>query len=108
MSLGQSPVEGFDGRQTRRLTEEETPSILVHTSCARLNGVRPSSMVLQPQRLAEGGGAGGGGDGAGGDVGSGGDGGGDGGSGGDGGKKLMTSPMGKAFCTAAAHAVLPS
>jgi len=49
-------------------------------------------MALQPQSMAEGGGAGGGGDGAGGDDGKGGEGGGEGGSGGDGGKNEIETP----------------
>jgi len=69
-------------------------------------------MRLQPQSIAEGGGAGGGGDGTGGDDGKGGDGGGDGGSGGDGGKNEMATPEDAVFelnefWTAAWHDVSP-
>jgi len=84
MSLGHSPELGFASRQTLRL-KKEVPSSFVHTFSAKFDGDRPSSMTLQPQSMAEGGGAGGGGDGAGGDDGIGGDGGDDGGIGGDGG-----------------------
>ena len=87
MSLGQSPVLGFDGRQTLRLTNAVVPSIFVHTFSAKLDGLRPSSMTLQPQRLAAGGGGAGDGGMGGGGEGAGGRGGGNGGAGGEGEKR---------------------